>query len=90
MRESCYKYMDVGTLHFMSFPEAGKGEGPVSETLEKILQDDFFTAVEITHIKDDRVREQVKKMLETSHVVSSFVTHPRLLSNKLVPRTSSV
>ena len=83
MLESCYKYMNVGTLHFMSFPEAGKGEGPVIETLEKILQDDFFTAVEITHIKDDTIREQVKKMLETSHVVSSFVTHPRLLSNKL-------
>jgi sugar phosphate isomerase/epimerase len=83
MRESWYKYMNVGTLHFMSFPEVGKGEGPVTETLEKILQDDFFTAVEITHIKDDKVREQVKKMLEISHVVSSFVTHPRLLSNKL-------
>ena len=83
MRESCYKYMNVGTLHFMSFPDVGKGEGPVTETLEKILQDDFFTAVEITHIKDDKVREQVKNMLETSHVVSSFVTHPRLLSNKL-------
>jgi sugar phosphate isomerase/epimerase len=83
MVESWYKYMDVGTLHFMSFPDVGKGEGPVAETLEKILQDDFFTAVEITHIKDDKVREQVKKMLETSHVIYSYVTHPRLLANKL-------
>lgn len=83
MVESWYNYMNVGTLHFMSFPDAGKGEGPITETLEKILQDDFFTAVEITHIKDDRVREQVRKMLETSHVVSSYVTHPMLLSNKL-------
>lgn len=83
MVESWYQYMNVGTLHFMSFPDVGKGEGPVTETLEKILQDDFFTAVEITHIKDDNVREQVKKMLETSHVISSYVTHPMLLSNKL-------
>ncbi len=83
MVESWYKYMNVGTLHFMSFPEVGKGEGPIAETLEEILRDDFFTAVEITHIKDDGVREQVKKMLETSHVMSSYVTHPRLLSNKL-------
>ena len=83
MVESWYQYMNVGTLHFMSFPDVGKGEGPVTETLEKILQDDFFTAVEITHIKDDKVREQVKKMLETSHVISSYVTHPMLLSNKL-------
>jgi sugar phosphate isomerase/epimerase len=83
MVESWYQYMNVGTLHFMSFPDVGKGEGPITETLEKILQDDFFTAVEITHIKDDKVREQVKKMLETSHVISSYVTHPMLLSNKL-------
>lgn len=83
MVESWYQYMNVGTLHFMSFPDVGKGDGPITETLEKILQDDFFTAVEITHIKDDKVREQVKKMLETSHVISSYVTHPMLLSNKL-------
>jgi sugar phosphate isomerase/epimerase len=83
MVESWYQYMNVGTLHFMSFPDVGKGEGPITETLEKILQDDFFTAVEMTHIKDDKVREQVKKMLETSHVISSYVTHPMLLSNKL-------
>jgi hypothetical protein len=83
MVESWYKYMNVGTLHFMSFPDVGKGEGPITETLEKILQDDFFTAVEITHIKDDKVCEQVKKILETSHVISSYVTHPMLLSNKL-------
>ncbi len=83
MVESWYKYLNVGTLHFMSFPEVGKGEGPVTETLGKILQDDFFTAVEITHIKDDAVREQAKKMLETSHVIASYVTHPMLLSNKL-------
>lgn len=83
MVESWYQYMNVGTLHFMSFPDVGKGEGPVAETLEKILRDDFFTAVEITHIKDDKIREQVKKMLETSHVISSYVTHPMLLSNKL-------
>jgi sugar phosphate isomerase/epimerase len=82
MVESWYQYMNVGTLHFMSFPDVGKGEGPVTETLEKILQDDFFTAVEITHINDDKVREQVKKMLETSHVVSSFAMHPVILSNR--------
>ena len=83
MVESWYQYMNVGTIHFMSFPDVGKGEGPITETLEKILQDDFFTAVEMTRIKDDKVREQVKKMLETSHVISSYVTHPMLLLNKL-------
>lgn len=81
--ESWYQYMNVGTLQFMSFPEVGKGEGPITETLQRILLDDFFTAVEITHIKNDKVREQVKQMLETSHAVISFAMHPVILSNKL-------
>ncbi len=83
MNESWCKYMNIGTIHFMSFPEVMKGEGPIIETLEKILTNDFFSAVEITHIKDDKVREQAKKMLESSHVVSAYGAQPVLLSNKL-------
>ncbi|HUX56929.1 MAG TPA: sugar phosphate isomerase/epimerase family protein [Bacteroidales bacterium] len=83
MIESWNKYMNIGTIHFMSFPEVMKGEGPIVETLEKILANDFFTAVEITHIKDLKVREEAKKMLESSHVVSAYGAQPVLLSNKL-------
>lgn len=83
MIESWNKYMNIGTIHFMSFPEVMKGEGPIIETLEKILTNDFFSAVEITHIKNDKVREQAKKMLESSHVVSAYGAQPVLLSNKL-------
>ena len=83
MIESWNKYMNIGTIHFMSFPEVMKGEGPIIETLEKILANDFFTAVEITRMKDDKVREQAKKMLESSHVVSAYGAQPVLLSGKL-------
>ena len=83
MIESWNKYFNIGTIHFMSFPEVMKGEGPIIETLEKILTNDFFSAVEITRIKDDKVREQAKKMLESSHMVSAYGAQPVLLSNKL-------
>jgi sugar phosphate isomerase/epimerase len=83
MIESWYQYLNMGTIHFMSYPEVMKGEGPVIETLEKILTDDFFTAVEITRIKDDKVRGDVKKMLEASHVICAYGAQPVLLSNKL-------
>jgi sugar phosphate isomerase/epimerase len=83
MIESWNKYMNIGTIHFMSFPEVMKGEGPIIETLEKILANDFFSAVEITHIKDDNVRKEAKKMLASSHVVSAYGAQPVLLSNKL-------
>lgn len=36
MNESMYKYMKVGTIHFMSYPETMKGDGPILETLEKL------------------------------------------------------
>jgi len=83
MIESWDKYLNIGTIHFMSFPEVMKGEGPIAETLEKILANDFFTAVEITRIKDDKVREAVKGMLKSSHVVAAYGAQPVLLSKKL-------
>jgi sugar phosphate isomerase/epimerase len=83
MTKSSYQYMNPGIIHFMAYPAVMKGEGPIVETLEKILLDDFFTAVEITHIKDDAVRGEVKKMLETSHVISAYGAQPVLMSNKL-------
>jgi sugar phosphate isomerase/epimerase len=83
MTESWNKFMDIGTIHFMSFPEVMKGEGPIIETLEKILSNDFFSAVEITRIKDDATRKEVKKMLESSHMISTYGAQPVLLSQKL-------
>jgi sugar phosphate isomerase/epimerase len=83
MIESWNKFMNIGTIHFMSYPEVMKGEGPVAETLEKILSNDFFTAVELTHIADDKVREQVKNMLKSSYIVSAYGAQPVLLRNKL-------
>ena len=83
MIESWDKFLNIGTIHFMSFPEVMKGEGPIAETLEKILANDFFTAVEITRIKDDKVREAVKGMLKSSHMVAAYGAQPVLLSKKL-------
>lgn len=83
MTESWNKFMNIGTIHFMSFPEVMKGDGPIIETLEKILSNDFFSAVEITRIKDDATRKEVKKMLESSHMISAYGAQPVLLSRKL-------
>lgn len=83
MTESWNKFMNIGTIHFMSFPEVMKGDGPIIETLEKILSNDFFSAVEITRIKDDATRKEVKKMLKSSHMISAYGAQPVLLSQKL-------
>lgn len=83
MKESIYKYMKVGLIHFMAYPETIKGNGPILETLTEICKDDFFTAVEISWITDEDVRKEAKKILESSHLAITYGAQPRLLINKL-------
>ncbi len=83
MQESMYRYMKVGVVHFMAYPETMKGDGPILETLQKIAEDDFFTAVEIFHIKDEKIRKKAKKLLKASHLTIAYGVQPRLLVEKL-------
>src|SRR5262245_17618422 len=83
MNVSWKKYMKVGLVQFMAFPQTLKGEGPVLETLEKVLTDDFFDVIEITTIKDPQVRQQAKCMLESSKMTVAFGGQPVQLVNKL-------
>lgn len=80
MNEPLYKYMKVGLVHFMAYPTTIKGEGPILETIKKIALDDYFTAIEITTIKDKDERKKVKQMLETSHMTVAYGAQPRLLT----------
>ena len=83
MQDSMYKFMKVGLIHFMAYPQVMKGEGPILETLQKIAEDDFFTAVEVSWIKDAKVREKAKQLLEVSHLAVAYGAQPRLLVKKL-------
>jgi len=83
MQDSMYKFMKVGLIHFMAYPQVMKGEGPILETLQKIAEDDFFTAVEVSWIKDAKVRQKAKKLLEVSHLTVAYGAQPRLLVKKL-------
>ena len=83
MRDPLQSYMQVGIVHFMAYPECLKGEGPIYDTLTKIVEDDFFSAVEITWIKDPAERQRVKTLLASSHMTVGFGAQPALLTQKL-------
>lgn len=83
MNESLHKYMKVGLVHFMAFPDTIRGEGPVYETVKKVATDEYFTAIEITTVKDKNERQKVKKILETSHMSVAYGGQPRLLTTGL-------
>lgn len=85
MRESIHKYFQVGTIHFMSYPEVMRGEGDVLGTLKKLLADDYFDAVELTWIKDDAIRAKTAHMLDVAGVKVCYGAQPRLLTTGLNP-----
>lgn len=83
MNVSWKKYIKVGLVHFMAFPQVSKGEGPILESLESILTDNFFDVVEITTINDLEVRAKAKKMLSSSKIAVTYGSQPVQLVNKL-------
>lgn len=83
MNESLHKYMKVGLIHFMAYPNCIKGEGPIEETLRKIALDDYFDAVEISWIKDKEMRARAKKILDTAYMTVGYGAQPRLLTTGL-------
>lgn len=85
MKESMHKYFKIGLIHFMAYPACMRGEGPVVETVKKIAADDYFDAIEITHIADPAARQETKKLLETSYLTVCYGAQPRLLTTGLNP-----
>ena len=80
MNESIHKYFRVGTLLWMSFP--GRD---VLTSLKKIVCDDYFDAIELSHIEDPAVRKQAAQMLEQGMMYVGYGAHPTLLGQKLNP-----
>jgi hypothetical protein len=39
MNEPLSKFMKVGLVHFMAYPTTIKGEGPIEESIKKIVLD---------------------------------------------------
>ncbi|MGI6668941.1 MAG: sugar phosphate isomerase/epimerase family protein [Acetivibrionales bacterium] len=85
MKESIHKYFKVGVVHFMSFPQTFNGEGPIVQTLQKILEDDYFDAVEISWIKSNEVRSRVRRMLDEAGITVCYGAQPRLLTTGFNP-----
>ena len=73
----------VGIVQFMIYPSVMKGEGPVVETITKIAVDEFFDAMEITHVADAEARKQVAGIIASSHMAVGYGAQPVLLSRKL-------
>lgn len=87
LKEFYQKYLDLGIVHFMAYPETIGGDGPIIETLTEIAVDPFFTAVEVGRIESDEVREEAAELLEQAHMRVGFGAQPILLTQNLNPNS---
>lgn len=82
MKIDLQHFMQVGIVHFMAYPEAMKGEGEISDTVRKIVTDDFFSGIEVTRVNDPAERQKVASLLKSGRMAVGFGAQPILLSNK--------
>lgn len=83
MKQSLHDYMRVGIVHFMAYPFAMSGEGPIADSVAKIVCDEFFESIEVTHVDVLDEHERVKNLLTTSGVRVGFGAQPFILRGKL-------
>lgn len=82
MKGDLHYYMQVGIVHFMAYPETMAGDGPVADTVGKIVNDEFFAGIEITQVNNPEERRRVSQMLESGRMAVGFGAQPILLRNQ--------
>ncbi len=82
MNESIHRYFKVGTLLWMSYPKHD-----TLTALKRIVCDDYFDAIELSHIEDPSVREQAKELMEQGMMHVCYGAHPTILGQKLNPNS---
>jgi len=83
MREPLHHYMKVGIIHFMAYPACMKGEGPVLESLQTFIEDEFFQLVEMAPITDPAVRKEAMARAKAAKLTVGMAGQPVVLVNKL-------
>ena len=73
---------DFGVVHGLAFLACRAGEGPIIETLQHIVNDATFGAIEIGPPKDPAVRKQARELLAASQLQVVYLPIlPQLIEN---------
>ena len=83
MQEPIETYCHIGIVHPMAFPQVAAGEGPILDTLTQIAVDPHFSAVEVTWMKDPKVRAEAAGILATAGMDVIFLAGSPLLQQQL-------
>ncbi len=76
-------YMSVGIVQFMAFPQTQGGSGPIVESVQRIADDPFFSAIEVGQMAEASTRREVRDLLKRKGFQVGFGCQPIELANKL-------
>ncbi|WP_249300965.1 sugar phosphate isomerase/epimerase family protein [Feifania hominis] len=77
------KYLRMGTVHFMSYPDVLADESRIVPTVRRLLADPYFSVLEIAHIRDPEIRREVRALFEHSDCGFVFAAQPEQLGQKI-------
>lgn len=72
MDKSIHSYMKPGTILHVSYPETASDSSLVLDRLDRIIDDCFFEAVEVTHIEDAEVRREAAARIHAAKLEAVF------------------
>ena len=74
------KYMQLGIVHFMIYPQLLKGDGPIVETARRIAADPFFEVLEVGLVNDPAAVSGLKALAEEAQLTIGVGAQPALLT----------
>ncbi len=83
MSKNLRNAMRIGIVQFMAYPGTMSGNGPILESILELVSDEFFDVVEITHIEDSSVRNEVARQVRVAGMDLAFGSQPQVLGKKL-------
>lgn len=72
----------MGIVHFMAYPHV-KTEDEILKSVYKILNDDFFQAIEVNMLYEDIILGKISALCETANVEFLLGAQPFFLSKKI-------
>jgi len=76
-------YVRIGLVHSMAYPQVAEGKRGFVETVREVVEDDYFSAVELGPVGDDENREKARDVLGQSGFAVAFAAQGILLSQGL-------
>lgn len=76
-------YIKVGIVFEMAFPNCQRERQYYRKCLDLIEQNEFYQAVEVTHIKEESFRKEICDRLKASRLAVAYCAQPVLLGEQL-------